>query len=377
MAGRWAGRTGPGFGRSELEVVVVREFARFRSIGALVCLVVVGAACSSASPSSPPAPSSNVSGPALTASPVPSASPSPAPKYALSVLEATPTFSDIPLHAMVDGGYAAENNLTLSFATTISGGSANQLFAGGAADILSAGLDSPAKLVQTGAVPVTVIGVLDRTNVWVLVSKGGSKYKTLKDLTGQNVGISGFGGLSDFGLEYELKQAGMDPKKDVTLVALGAPASQYAALVSGTAVAVQIQSPIVDQGLRDGSLQIVDDMRKQAIASNVFSVRTADLTKNPAPYISFIKAYRLATDRLKNDPGWALQEAVKYYGITGTASDLQAQLSSFITGVWSLDCSFTQQLYDSSKVIIAGSGLIDPTTYPTYAQLTVSMPIVP
>jgi ABC-type nitrate/sulfonate/bicarbonate transport system substrate-binding protein len=323
----------------------------------------------SAAAPSPQSAASPVASPAAsTATAAPSAS---GPVGTLSVLETTPGFFDVPLYAMLKKGFAEANGLTLTIAQFQTGsGTSGQIFAGGTGDILMGGIDAPVGLVSSGQANVQVIGEWLQRGVWVLVSKADSQYKSLQDLKGQVIGISGPGSFSDFALRQAIKQVGMQAE-DFQIAALGNAAAQYAALLSNKAAAVQLQSPLLESALRDGSVQKAFDFQKDLVPSLVVTARTQALQSNPAPYAAFMTAFRQTMQRLKSDQTFAMSVAKEAYGDTTPDSDLQIELTSYLTdpGIWSIDGNFTEELYNNGKSLLLDGGF-KADNYPSYQQLT-------
>src|SRR5207249_890676 len=57
---------------------------------------------------------------------------------------------------------------------------------------------------------------------------------TIQGLKGKKVGVSNVGGSSDIATRAALKSAGLDPDKDVNIIAVGSHANRTAALLAGT-----------------------------------------------------------------------------------------------------------------------------------------------
>jgi ABC-type nitrate/sulfonate/bicarbonate transport system substrate-binding protein len=300
------------------------------------------------------------------------------PAANLSVLETTPGFFDVPLYAMLHSGFAQNNNLNLSIAQFQTGsGSSGQIFAGGTGDILMGGIDAPVGLQTSGLADVQVIGEWLQRGVWQLVSKAGSQYTTLQSLKGQVVGISGPGSFSDFALREAIKQVSMSPD-DFQIAALGNAAAQYAALESGNAQAVQLQSPLLEAQLGAKTVQVVFDFQKDLTPSLVVTARTSAVRANPAPYAAFMTAFKQVMQRMKSDSAFALATAKQAYGDSTPDSDLQLELDAYLSspGIWSLDGVFTEELYNNGRSLLLDSGVYKADTYPSYQQLTQYAPKV-
>src|SRR6266542_6483314 len=72
--------------------------------------------------------------------------------------------------------------------------------------------------------PVRIVaGFLDN---WPMTLIAQPEYKSLKDLKGKTLGISSFGATPDVGARMMLTQAGLEPEKDIKVLALGSDAAR-------------------------------------------------------------------------------------------------------------------------------------------------------
>lgn len=98
--------------------------------------------------------------------------------------------------------------------------------------------------------PVRVVaGFLDN---WPMTLIAQPEYKSLKDLKGKTLGISSFGATPDVGARLMLKQAGIDPEKDIKVLALGSDAARLTALKQRVVDVVVISPPADAQMEKQG-----------------------------------------------------------------------------------------------------------------------------
>jgi ABC-type nitrate/sulfonate/bicarbonate transport system substrate-binding protein len=98
--------------------------------------------------------------------------------------------------------------------------------------------------------PVRVVaGYLDN---WPMTLIAQPEYKSLKDLKGKTLGISSFGATPDVGARMMLKQAGLDPDKEIKILALGSDAARLAALRQRIVDVVVISPPADTQMEKQG-----------------------------------------------------------------------------------------------------------------------------
>ncbi|HUK39609.1 MAG TPA: ABC transporter substrate-binding protein [Candidatus Acidoferrales bacterium] len=98
--------------------------------------------------------------------------------------------------------------------------------------------------------PVRIVaGFLDN---WPMTLIAQPEYKSLKDLKGKTLGISSFGATPDVGARLMLKQAGIDPEKEIKVLALGSDAARLTALRQRVVDVVVISPPADAQMEKQG-----------------------------------------------------------------------------------------------------------------------------
>jgi NitT/TauT family transport system substrate-binding protein len=89
--------------------------------------------------------------------------------------------------------------------------------------------------------PVRIVaGYLDN---WPMTLIAQPEFKTLKDLRGKTLGISSFGATPDVAARMMIKQAGIDPEKEIKILALGSDAARLTALKQRIVDVVAISPP--------------------------------------------------------------------------------------------------------------------------------------
>jgi len=130
----------------------------------------------------------------------------------------------------------------------------------------------------------------------------------MRDLKGLKIGISSAGASTDTILQYLLRQAGLDPKKDVTIVPVGDPNTMLAALKNGVidaAMAVEPTQTIAVQGLKMAKMLV--DVEGggaplfQQYAYNGMFVRSAFIKDRPQVARGIVAAV-VEAEQAINDP---------------------------------------------------------------------------
>ncbi|MGH7887432.1 MAG: ABC transporter substrate-binding protein [Candidatus Binatia bacterium] len=102
--------------------------------------------------------------------------------------------------------------------------------------------------------PVRIVaGYLDN---WPMTLIAQPEIKALKDLRGKTLGISSFGATPDVAARMMIKQAGVDPEKEIKVLALGSDAGRMTGLMQRV-VDVVVMSPPADTQLEKQGYRIL------------------------------------------------------------------------------------------------------------------------
>ena len=89
--------------------------------------------------------------------------------------------------------------------------------------------------------PVRIVaGFLDN---WPMTLIAQPEYKSLKELKGKTLGVSSYGATPDVGARMMLKQIGLDPEKEIKVLALGSDAARITALKQRVVDLIVISPP--------------------------------------------------------------------------------------------------------------------------------------
>jgi NitT/TauT family transport system substrate-binding protein len=81
---------------------------------------------------------------------------------------------------------------------------------------------------------------------------------TLADLRGKSIGVNSFGGAADSILRFLLRQAGVDPERETTILQVGAQNERVAALRSGGIQATLVDPPFGSIAEKEGLRVLLD-----------------------------------------------------------------------------------------------------------------------
>lgn len=155
-----------------------------------------------------------------------------------------PTIILFPTYVARDLGYFKEFNVEAEFVVARGGSEITQLMVSGAADLANAGAEHVFKLRETGLDAKILTAQQNRYITELVVHrKHEGRIRSVKDLKGRTVGVSGMGSGSHVSSRYVLRHAGLDPEIDVSFVAVGGPTTQVSAMEKGQVDAVMAFDP--------------------------------------------------------------------------------------------------------------------------------------
>ena len=107
-----------------------------------------------------------------------------------------------------------------------------------------------------GAKDLKYIGAVGNKLDYILAAN--KAIRSPADLKGKRIGVSQIGSSSDFIARYALKQIGLNPEKDVIIIAIGAAGERWTALASGQIDASIFQPPLTQLARKTGLTVFVD-----------------------------------------------------------------------------------------------------------------------
>ena len=139
-----------------------------------------------------------------------------------------------------------------------------------------------------GAKELRYIGAVGNKLDYILVA--GPSFRTAADLKGKRVAVSQIGSSSDFVARYALRQVGLNPEKDVSIVAVGAAGERWVALNAGQIQATIVQPPFTLLARKAG-LPILVDLAKVDFEYTISGVVTTAsfIRSDPDTVMNFMR----------------------------------------------------------------------------------------
>lgn len=138
-------------------------------------------------------------------------------------------------------------------------------------------------------------------------------YPTVESLRGQAVGVSRYGASSDVAGREALKQAGVEPGRDVAILQTGGNPESVAALQTGTVQGIVVSPPLGLEARRLGLHLLIDitGLRLPSPGSTVTTTRPY-LQDEPAVVEKVLRAVIRGVHRYETDPEAAYAAIARY-----------------------------------------------------------------
>ena len=171
---------------------------------------------------------------------------------------------------------------------------------------------SEALSAVAGGAELVIVGNMAPVYPYILYAK--KEIKTIADLKGKKVAVSNAGGSSDIATRSALKAAGLDPNKDVIILAVGSHAQRTAALLSGQVDAGVDDPPEDDEVVKAGFTPLIDLASQRLPAANTgIIVQRSFATANKDIVQAYIDATVIARAKMSTDKPGALAVLDKYF----------------------------------------------------------------
>src|SRR4029434_7895332 len=196
--------------------------------------------------------------------------------------------NQLPIHVAIAKGFFKDQGLTLEPIFVRGGPIAITALISGNVDFASIGGAQAAIRSNARGLDLQIIASLSNYTNYTLL--GSKEAKSVEDLRGKIVGVTGAGAFSDFAIRIYLKRHNLDPDRDVTLRAIGGTALRAIALERGVISAAPFSAEDTVRLLDKGFPMIVNLNEALRIPQSVFVTRGEVLQKYPETTKRFLKA---------------------------------------------------------------------------------------
>jgi ABC-type nitrate/sulfonate/bicarbonate transport system substrate-binding protein len=218
-----------------------------------------------------------------------------------------------PLLALVplDDGSFEKAGLNVEKNCFSAGADAVQALIGGSIDINLGSYEHVLRQRSNGLDVKAYAGLYNGIG-YTLVTKKSATYQKIGDLKNATLGVTKSGSLSDTGLRMILDGAGLNPDRDVKIIAGGSGATMLAALESNQVAAGMITEPTVSQMIKSGNYRVLVDPTNPYVGL-VAMAKPEWVNKNKEAMKTFLKVLKEVHQRTGKDPAGAAKALAKEF----------------------------------------------------------------
>jgi NitT/TauT family transport system substrate-binding protein len=197
--------------------------------------------------------------------------------------------SEIPFRAALARGYFKSLGLQVEPILIRGGPAAIAALVSGEVDFASIGGAQAIFRAKARGLDLSIIGCISSTTNYILL--GNKQTRTVEELKGKPIGITGAGTYSEFAVKAFLKKHNINPDKDVVLRAIGGTVLRAAAIEKGIIAAAPFSTEDAVRLIRAGYSVISNMNESLGIPQNIIVTRNEVLEKYPETSKRVLKAY--------------------------------------------------------------------------------------
>lgn len=258
---------------------------------------------------------------------------------------ATQTATSLPIFIARDAGMFKSRGINADITYSRDGATAIAALVGGDMQFIVVGDPNLSNAVLQGA---DVEWLAWPAHIVQIAVVGQAGIKSLSDLKGKSVGVTSAGSTTDLFVQALLRKNGLEPKRDVNVVAVGGSAEAMAAFTSKRVDAGAFTAPFDAQAVAQGG-QMLFDFRKSDYAYPQAGLAVKrGLPKSDSGLVSdVIKSYAEAVARFKSDKQLTTQIFVREFGV----SDQKLADDSYDLANQAMDGDITPRAADEQSLL--------------------------
>lgn len=286
----------------------------------------------------------------------------------LTVTEPVHLIGYLPLYTAIHEGYFAEEGLDVTVVQATGGAHVTAVVSGDAFAVIG-GVDSNCLANQGNSDPVTaIVNCVNRANVYLFARKGlvpasDSSEDMAAFLKGKTIIAGRYGGSPNLLTRYLLRQVGLDPDKDVTLIENADESTVTAMLQHGQGDIGNGGEPQISEGITAGIWEepFVKFPDLGDYSYSVIGVRRSTIEKDPETCRAFVRAMLKALRAVQEDHELAAR-ILELEFPTLTPEGREAALTrAWEDHLWSEDGIITPQAVETNMAVLQSSGIFEGT----------------
>ena len=197
--------------------------------------------------------------------------------------------SEIPFRAALARGYFKQQGLQIEPILIRGGPAAIAALVSGEVDFAAIGGAQAVFRSRARGLDLAIIACTSSTTNYILL--GNKQTRTVEDLRGKMIGVTGAGTYSEFAMKAFLKKHNINPDKDVTLRAIGGTVLRAAAIEKGIIAAAPFSPEDGVRLIKAGYSLISNLSESLGIPQNIIVTRNEVLEKYPDVSRRVLKGY--------------------------------------------------------------------------------------
>lgn len=206
----------------------------------------------------------------------------------LTIGTITLSLNNLPIYVAQERGFFTKENLFVEVVVLNASTRAIPALIGGSTHLSASSAMTTIRAIEKGAA-LKIVGGLINAPVYDLYAT--AKYKSIKDLKGTTIGVTGLITSDTILLKEMLKAHGLEYPRDYAMLAIGGTPDRYLALQTGN-IAAGILSPPYSFSADEIGLVNLGSTAKQTpyFTQTVFNVRTEWAQQNKPLLVRFLRA---------------------------------------------------------------------------------------
>ena len=229
--------------------------------------------------------------------------------------------SEIPFRVALAKGFFKAQGLEIEPIFVRGGPAAMAAMASGQVDFASIGGAQAVIRSKARGLDVAIIGAISNATNYQLL--GNKETRTLEDLKGKIVGVTGAGSFSDFAMRTFLRKQNINPEKDVALRAIGGTVLRAAALERGLVSAAPFSPEDAVRLMKEGYPLIANLAQSLNIPQSIIVGRNEMMEKYPETTKRFLKALVLGVNLARSNKKEAIKAGYEA-GLKGDPENVSA-----------------------------------------------------
>ena len=270
-----------------------------------------------------------------------------------------------PQYAAISLGYFEENGIDIDLTLTPGADKVTAAILSGDMDIAFCGSEATIYVYNGGEKDyLKTFAQLTQKDGSFLVSREKIENFTLDNLRGKYVIGGRTAGMPEMTFEWALREAGINPKKDLTIDTSVDFAAMGGAFISGIGDFVTLFEPTALEIEQQGYGYVVASIGELGgiVPYTSYSARISFIEKNPELIENFTKAIQKGLDFVHENDSKTIAKAILSFFPDTSLNDLTDVVERYKSqDTWPKTTNFTKDSFDHLQKIMMASGAIDTT----------------